>query len=56
MLNKEIDVKMCTDERDIYVNIGCHPGQNANVEGIQLDPTQWTSLKKVIKPADSAFN
>ena len=56
MLNKEIDVKMCTDERDIYVNIGCHPGQNANVEGIQLDPTHWTSLKTAIKHADFAFN
>ena len=56
MLNKEIDVKMCTDERDIYVNIGCHPGQNANVEGIQLDPTHWTSLKKAIKHADFAYN
>ena len=56
MLSKEIDVKMSTDERDIYVNIGRYPGQNANVEGIQLDPTQWTSLKKVIKHADSAFN
>ena len=47
MLSKEIDVKMCTDERDIYVNIGRYPGQ---------DPTQWTSLKKAIKHADSAFN
>ena len=55
-ISKEIDVRMCTDEKDIYVDIRRYTGQNATVEGIQLDRTQWTSLKRAIKHIDSAFN
>ena len=48
--------RMCTDQKDIYVDIRRYTEQNATVEGIQLDRTQWTSLKRAIKHIDYAFN